>query len=349
MLSALALLDGTDDTAAEAVARLPDPPNADLWALVSETFIGLPGKVDARVRLALVDRLLAELRADTATRPRERVERYGRLLAAVDAARQEGAGARATARRYDAIVDALRVAFPLPGPVEALRGPMVALSGGSFEMGRERKRRGTPHDQAPAKQGRARKRDRGDRDERRVRVAVAPFALAATEVTAGRFRALLPEHRPGDADDWPAQEVSWYAAAAYAAWVGARLPTEAEWEYACRDQGRATGRYCSGDSTVALAEITWLDDKQVTPRPVASKAPCGGLHDMHGSVWEWTADRYRRDLRTPPSLAESSRVRRGGMERSHPRYRRCAERSQLRPSAAEEWVGFRLASDVRAP
>jgi formylglycine-generating enzyme required for sulfatase activity/Tol biopolymer transport system component len=73
---------------------------------------------------------------------------------------------------------------------------------------------------------------------------------------------------------------------------GYRLPTEAEWEYACRAGG--TGRYCFGDSEAELPRYAWFKPhSQGKPRTVGQKQANGwGLHDMHGNVWQWCHDWY---------------------------------------------------------
>ncbi|MFT3768209.1 MAG: formylglycine-generating enzyme family protein [Minicystis sp.] len=115
-----------------------------------------------------------------------------------------------------------------------------------------------------------------------------------------------PEGPPAK-DDHPVVQVSWEDAAAYAAWAGKRLPTEAEWEYAARG-GLEGKRYAWGDEEPSSGRPRanlWQGrfpyenlavDGYVGTAPVASFAPNGyGLHDMAGNVWEWCADWYRVD------------------------------------------------------
>lgn len=138
---------------------------------------------------------------------------------------------------------------------------------------------------------------------------------------------------PGKADT-PVVNVSWYAARAYAAWAGKRLPTEAEWEYACRGGTRTA--YWWGDS---------FDTAPSGDPAGASKHPWG-LAAMLGSVWEWTSSPYRNYpfVNDPRSDSDQgARTIRGGTSSSGAAIVRSANRNQNSPERCSDILGFRCA------
>jgi formylglycine-generating enzyme required for sulfatase activity len=158
-------------------------------------------------------------------------------------------------------------------------------------------------------------------------------------------------------DQRPVIGVTWDDAKAFCAWVNKTqseagrlpagyeytLPTEAQWEYACR--AGTTGAY-SGD----LDGLGWYAaNSGNTIHPVGQKqANSWGLYDMHGNVWEWCADwigEYPSGSVTDPAGPASglSRANRGGSWFSSPRYCRSANRGWARPGARGTTFGFRLA------
>ena len=178
-------------------------------------------------------------------------------------------------------------------------------------------------------------------------------------------------------DDHPVVNVSWNDAVAMARWLGAkegtvyRLPTEAEWEYAARAGTRT--RFNTGDAPQTLAGSANLFDPDAAvnwPRwktfatadsdGHAFTAPAGtfspnafGLHDMHGNVWEWTADWYAEDYYATSPVDDPQgppdgdvRVRRGGSWHTWPFYARSSFRNWNTPQSRYPLQGFRLVREV---
>lgn len=174
-------------------------------------------------------------------------------------------------------------------------------------------------------------------------------------------------------DDHPVVNVTWNDAQALASWLsrteglGYRLPTEAEWEYACRAGTRT--RYPHGDDPADLARTANTFDQAAAPywerwrmqalpgsdghaftSPVGSHASNAfGLHDMLGNVWEWAADwhgdtYYARSPRNDPQgpATGTVRVRRGGSWHTWAFYARCSYRNWNSPDTRYTLVGIRL-------
>jgi formylglycine-generating enzyme required for sulfatase activity len=131
---------------------------------------------------------------------------------------------------------------------------------------------------------------------------------------------------------------------------GYRLPTEAEWEYACRSG--STEKYAFGDEPWMLAKHGWFrENSDYTSHPVGEKRPNDyGLYDMYGNVWEWCSDwfddsYYKRSPRDDPpgAVAAKDRVRRGGGMGSNPNDMRSAYRLRSSPARPRSDLGFRVA------
>jgi len=198
----------------------------------------------------------------------------------------------------------------------------------------------------------------GEKDEMpEHRVTVSrPFYLQATPVTQGQWRARmgdnLSQFKKGD--DYPVEQVSWNDAQAFLQKLNAmdpgknyRLPTEAEWEYACR-AGTVGERYGELDA------IAWYEGNSGgQTHPAGEKQPnAWGLYDMLGNVWEWCSDWYGEnyyasspatDPRGP--MSGRSRVLRGGSWYDIDSGTRGAKRSRDLPDSRDYNLGFRCARD----
>ena len=154
-------------------------------------------------------------------------------------------------------------------------------------------------------------------------------------------------------DKDPVVCISWGDADAYCRWLSEiegrsyRLPTEAEWEYACR-AGSSTA-YCFGGDETRLGEYAWYyENSGETTHPVGEKRPnVWGLYDMHGNVWEWCNDwygDYPSGTVTDPTGASSGSIRvdRGGGWNFVAAGCRSADRRRNGPSNRYFDLGFRL-------
>jgi formylglycine-generating enzyme required for sulfatase activity len=199
-----------------------------------------------------------------------------------------------------------------------------------------------------------------------------PFLMSVTEVTLGQFRAMEPDFRKGKgADDEAVDAITWTRAVAFCQWLTKkegrtyRLPTEAEWEYACR--AGTTTLFHTGDTLPGghqnwFGDLRWrklyFPDEKMPPEYAWTKGAVSlraaqatpnawGLHDMHGNVAEWCADwhgPYEGGDQTDP-LGRSGgdfRVFRGGSHSQLTRMVRSANRSGWLPDAALPGVGFRV-------
>jgi formylglycine-generating enzyme required for sulfatase activity len=158
-----------------------------------------------------------------------------------------------------------------------------------------------------------------------------------------------------DSSNHPVEQVYWHDAIEFCRRLSAlpeekaagrvyRLPTEAEWEYACR-AGSQT-KYSFGDNESQLGDCAWYNQNACRQtHPVGEKKPnAWGLYDMHGNVWEWCSDWYgdypEGDLRDPAGAREGTRrVGRGGGWSLGAEYCRSANRADLLPSYRNRSLG----------
>ena len=166
--------------------------------------------------------------------------------------------------------------------------PYVWVPPGTFRMGR------VPQDNVTDE------RYDGEKPQHPVEISRG-FWLGQTPVTVAAFRrfvtarGLQMPRSPKDNPNWsehqyPVVNVSWGRAREYSAWIGGRLPTEAQWEYAAR--GGFENRIYPWGDTITPKDANYFDNKDwQSPSPVGSFPPNGfNLHDMIGNVWEWVAD-----------------------------------------------------------
>ena len=186
-----------------------------------------------------------------------------------------------------------------------------------------------------------------------------PFYMSRTEVTQAQYEDLMganPSRFVGP--DRPVDSVSRADAEAFAAALSKRfggtwrLPTEVEWEVACR-AGTTTAYHLGRVLTAVHANIRESDGgppgaglKDIYRRetvPVAGfEANALGLHDMHGNVWEWTSDTYNSAPSKQPDAAESRGVLRGGAWNFRTSAARSAARMAMAPDKRWDCNGFRI-------
>ena len=208
----------------------------------------------------------------------------------------------------------------------------------------------------------------GDIDEHpRHKVHVDEFYMDKCEVTNEQYKKFCdatgrsyPSNPSWDENyfqgksSYPVIRVNWNDASAYARWAKKRLPTEAEWEKACR--AGTTTKYNTGNSIShdeANYDGTGGKDRWSNTSPVGSFAPnVWGMYDMHGNVWEWCSDWYDRSYysRSPSSDPENQtnsqyRVIRGGSWDFSPDHVRSAKRLRDAPVNTRYYIGFRCAQD----
>lgn len=210
--------------------------------------------------------------------------------------------------------------------------------------------------------------DDSEDDEIQHQVTISkPFYLGVHEVTQGQYEQVMgtnPSHfqkrviRKNNSSNYPVEQVSWDDAIEFckklsdnpkekAAKRVYRLPTEAEWEWACRAGGSSA--YAFGDSKQMLGDYAWFQsNSDRKTHPVGSLKPnAWGLFDMHGNVWEWCQDFYgdypKTDAKDPtgPSVG-TYRVNRGGGWIDEASSCRSSHRFGDQPDLKINDIGFRV-------
>lgn len=279
--------------------------------------------------------------------------------------------------------------YKLTVPGTEVSYEMVPIPGGEFRMGTPDSEKGHKKDEAPVHQ-----------------VRIEPFWMQAHEVTWDEYRLFMFAKQAGETatkdalvdavsrptrpyvemsfgmgiNGYPAISMTQHAANKYAEWLSAktgqfyRLPTEAEWEYACR--AATTTAYYFGDDPAQLGDYAWYAaNSEGKYQKVGSKKPnAWGLHDMLGNVMEWTLDQYKPDysefagkIVTEPWVQATKpypHAARGGSWNDGAEKLRCGARVASDPDwkmqdpqlpksiwyhTDAQWLGFRLVRPLKTP
>ncbi len=185
-----------------------------------------------------------------------------------------------------------------------------------------------------------------------------PFYLGKYPVTQKQWESVMGSNPSSfKGNDLPLESVSWNDVQEFIKKLNKMegtdkycLPSEAEWEYACR--AGTTTRYCFGDDESKLKDYTWYrDNSGAKTHPVGKKKPNPwGLYDMHGNVWEWCQDKYHDNYSVAPSDGSawedggsSFRVIRGGSwSINGADYCRSAKRRRNDSGSRDDDLGFRV-------
>lgn len=213
---------------------------------------------------------------------------------------------------------------------------------------------------------------RGDQAEQPVHeVMIKQFAIGKFEVTFeeyDRFAIATGRSLPGDQGwgrgRWPVINVSWQEAKDYTDWLSEkagkryRLPTESEWEYSARSEGKDDIWAGTSDEGQLKDYAVYSGNSQQRTTPVGGKRPNSlGLYDMSGNAWEWVEDCWHESYRKAPEDGTAwfqtgggdcrDRVIRGGAWKYIPEILRASKRGRNHPGFRSYGIGFRLAQDIQ--
>jgi len=220
----------------------------------------------------------------------------------------------------------------------------VYIPGGTFTMG------------SPEGEG-------SDREKPQHQVTVQPFYMGKYPVTQAQWQAVMGKNPSRFKRTWfrrnknhPVEQVSWYDAVAFCQQLSAltgqtyRLPSEAEWEYACR--AATTTPFCFGETITSDLANSGFSRKKTTK---VGKFPPNAfaLYDMHGNVWEWCADKWHANYKDAPTDGsvwetdgKNDRVLRGGSWHTKPAFSNAAYRNWGTPDFRSYSIGFRVVGSV---
>jgi len=220
---------------------------------------------------------------------------------------------------------------------------LIHIPAGEFMMGSPSDEKDRQNDEGP---------------QHKVKISKS-FYMGVYEVTQKQYKAVMgnnPSNFKGD--NLPVENVSWDDTVEFCRKLSQkegktyRLPTEAEWEYACR--AGTTTRFSFGDSDSGLDGYAWYSNNSGSKtHPVGQKNPNAfGLYDMHGNVWEWCQDWYGRSYYSnspavDPQGPDSGKARMlcGGSWGYNPWFCRSASRDWSSPDYRSSNLGFRVALD----
>jgi uncharacterized protein (TIGR02996 family) len=302
--------------------------------------------------LAVADRL-----EEAGEAGRAELIRIGRQLRGMKNGRARKA---AEARLAALLVSGVRPC--VPEFVNEMGMRFALIPAGTFWMGSGPKERDSHHDEQP----------------RREVTLTRPYWLGVFQVTQADYEAVIGSNpsffapgsetiSAGDPARFPVEQVSWEDAAAFCAALSAkkaekkagreyRLPTEAEWEYACRG-GLSMHPFAFGAKLTK--DLANFYGGHGYPRPVGGHPPNAfGMHDMHGNIWEWCSDYYSSGSYDPADTVDPRGIidgeglghvaRGGGWDSRAGQCRSAFRYNGIPPAHRSEKLGFRVAVDFSA-